>query len=302
VSNGRGPVGALPRDAVFRAALESAAAGMSVVDSDLRYRWVNVALCVMLDRPKEELLSLSAADTVHPEHLGRALAFYERLRRGDFGAVRERFMFHRAIGDPIWADVGGSVLDDSKPLFLVQQFDVTAEQQLTEQLAYRAMHDDLTGLATRALLYDRLDAVLGRSRRAGTRAAVFYLDVDDFKSINDTYGHTVGDIVLSETARRLTTVVRGGDTVARVGGDEFVVAGEVTGAGEAKQMAERLGQVLRPRMNVGGRSLPVSVSIGVALNAPLDGPDEILARADSALLRAKRLPRPDGGPEATAGR
>jgi len=133
--------------------------------------------------------------------------------------------------------------------------------------------------------------VLARSYREGTRAVAFYLDVDRFKEINDRYGHAAGDVVLVQTARRLSAVVRAEDTVARIGGDEFVVAGHASGAAEASLMADRIGEALSPPIDLGVPAGPrhVTVSIGVALNGPLDGPADLIDRADRALLRAKQL-------------
>ena len=285
---------ALGGDAMFRQAFERSAVGMSLVDESLRFRWVNAPLCEMLGRPKRDLLSLVVTDTVHPEHVDRAVTFYDRLRRGEVGAVRDRLRLRRPDDRPLWAEVGGSVVwgTSPQPLLLVQQFDVTAEQEAADEFAYRAMHDELTGVANRALLREKLQAVLARAHRGGARGVVFYLDVDRFKEINDRYGHGTGDFVLVETARRLSAVVRAGDTVARVGGDEFVVAGEAAGAEEATHMAERIGAALTPSIDIGGgQLLPVEVSIGVALNGVLDSPDDLVDRADRALLKAKRLSR-----------
>jgi len=284
---------ALGGDATFREAFEAAAVGMTLVDPTLRYRWVNAPLCEMLGRRRSELIGTAVTDSVHPDHLGRLTAFYERLRRGE-QHVRDRVRFLRPDGATVWADVGGSILEAAprSPLYLVQQFDVTAEQEVADDLAHRAMHDEMTGLANRALFADRLQALLARSLRGGSRAAVLFLDLDRFKGINDTWGHAAGDAVITETSRRLSSVVRAGDTVARFGGDEFVVAGAVSGPAEASQLATRIGIALRPAVDIGGgRTIPVSASIGVALSRALDVPDDLVARADVALLEAKRLRR-----------
>jgi diguanylate cyclase (GGDEF)-like protein/PAS domain S-box-containing protein len=284
---------ALGGDATFRMAFEAATVGMSLVDASLRYRWVNAPQCDMLGRTQRELLSLLVTDTVHPDHVDRAATFFDRLRRGEVGGVRDRLRLLRPDDRPLWAEIGGSVVWGAvpEPLLLVQQFDVTAEQEVADDFAYRAMHDELTGVANRALLREKLSAVLARAHRGGVRGVVFFLDVDDFKQINDLYGHKAGDRVLVETARRLSAVVRAGDTVARVGGDEFVVAGEATGSEEATHMAERIGAALTPTVDLDGRRLPVEVSIGVALNGVLDSPEDLIERADRALLKAKRLTR-----------
>lgn len=274
----------------FRAAFETSACGMSFVDDTLRYQWVNFPVCAMLGRSREELLGSRVEDAVDADQVERVVALFDRLRRGELRATRDRIRFRRPDGTVVWMEVGGSaVAGFTDPLYLLQQFDVTAEQALAEDLAFRAMHDELTGLANRAHLRDRLRTDLARSERTGSRVAVFYLDLDHFRAINDEYGHAAGDTVLVEVARRLTEVVRSGDTVARVGGDEFVVAGTASSVEEASQLAMRIEAAMRPRHTSGGRSLPVTASVGVALNTPGDTPEELVARADLALLRVKRL-------------
>lgn len=269
---------------------ERAAAGMSLVDEERRYRWVNQEFCALLGRSAESLLAMGPLDVVHPDYVERAATFYDGLLVGSRESAHDRFRYERPDRSSAWAEVGGALLPDAggPRLVLVQQLDVTATQLMTEVLAHQAMHDDLTGLANRALLRDRLGTVLARARRSGSHAVAFYLDVDHFKAVNDTYGHAAGDAMLCEVGRRLAAVVRGGDTVARVGGDEFVVAGEVDGPGEASGLAERIGTGLRPAVRFGPRELTLTVSIGVALSAPGDRPDDLVSRADLALLTTKR--------------
>jgi diguanylate cyclase (GGDEF)-like protein/PAS domain S-box-containing protein len=276
---------------------EKAAAGMSLVDEDRRYRWVNEEFCAMLGRSAEMLLAMGALEVMHPDHVERAATFYGGLLVGSADSAHDRFRYARPDQSVVWAEVGGTLMPatDGPRLILVQQLDVTAAQLMADALAHRAMHDDLTGLANRALLRDRLSAVLARARRAGTHGVAFYLDVDRFKSVNDTYGHAAGDEVLREVARRLAGVVRGDDTVARVGGDEFVVAGEVAGPAEATQLAERVGSALRPKFPCGPQLLPLTVSFGIALSVPEDRPDDLVTRADLSLLSTKRR-RPSKAP------
>jgi diguanylate cyclase (GGDEF)-like protein/PAS domain S-box-containing protein len=277
----------LGRDGLGRG-FEEAAAGMTLVDEAQRFRWVNVAFCAMVGRSAGTLLGLGVRDVMHADHVARATAFYDGLLRGGAGAVHDRFRYRRPDDTPVWAEVGGTLMPEGPRLVLVQQLDVTAAQLMADALAHRAMHDDLTGLANRALLRDRLRGVLARARRSGGHAVVFYLDVDRFKDVNDDHGHTAGDAVLCEVAARLTGAVRSGDTVARVGGDEFVVAGEVRGPAEATHLAERIGSALRPPICWGPRVLMVSSSMGVAMSTDADQPDDLVARADRSLLSTKR--------------
>ena len=119
-------------------------------------------------------------------------------------------------------------------------------RRLHDQLSYRAQHDGLTGLPNRALLYEKLEAEIVRASRAGGLLGVLYMDLDGFKQINDAHGHAAGDVVLQEAAKRLIDGVRRGDTVARIGGDEFVVLLPLLGSREdAAQIADKIAAALR---------------------------------------------------------
>jgi diguanylate cyclase (GGDEF)-like protein len=153
-----------------------------------------------------------------------------------------------------------------------------------------ALHDDLTGLPNRALLMERLGHALRRARRSGLTSAVFFIDLDRFKSINDTFGHRVGDEVLVAVAERLGEVLRPGDTLARVSGDEFVVLCEdLTGPDYADAIVARLDAVLDRPVVAAGTALDVSASVGIAFTGHGDeAPEDILHTADMAMYQAKR--------------
>jgi len=153
-----------------------------------------------------------------------------------------------------------------------------------------ALHDDLTGLPNRALFMERLGHSLRRARRSGLTSAVFFIDLDRFKSINDTFGHRVGDEVLVAVAERLGEVLRPGDTLARVSGDEFVVLCEdLLGPDHANAIVARLDAALDRPLAVSGKSLEISASIGIAFTGHGDqAPEDILHTADMAMYQAKR--------------
>ncbi|GIF13210.1 GGDEF domain-containing protein [Actinoplanes teichomyceticus] len=160
---------------------------------------------------------------------------------------------------------------------------------LTAELTRRAMHDMLTGLGNRALLWDRLTASLARARRADRRIGVLLLDLNGFKPVNDTYGHDTGDEVLRIVADRLRTCVRTEDTVARLGGDEFVILAEdLTEVAGALVIADRVVRALNEPMVVDGHALRTPASIGIALSRPGQGADDVLRDADAAMYVAKR--------------
>jgi diguanylate cyclase (GGDEF)-like protein len=155
----------------------------------------------------------------------------------------------------------------------------------------RSMHrDSLTGTANRALMLDRIEAAIALARRHGRHIAVLFLDLDDFKHINDTLGHPIGDAILQLAARRLEMVVRDSDTVGRLGGDEFIVlVNDVSHASDAALVAEKILATFAAPAQVGTHEITLSASIGIAL-FPEDGEDAatLIGRADAAMYRAKR--------------
>jgi diguanylate cyclase (GGDEF)-like protein/PAS domain S-box-containing protein len=184
-------------------------------------------------------------------------------------------------------DVTGTRLDDG----LVVTFrDVTALRQAEERLAFAATHDPLTGLANRPLLIDRLEhALVRRPGQPPVELAVFFLDLDGFKAVNDELGHQVGDVTLIRVARAIESVVRPADTVARFGGDEFViVTEEVAAHTNAEALVKRLEAAVG---DVAAGSLGLEASVGVALGGPDDTAESLLRRADEAMYRRKHLPR-----------
>ncbi len=188
---------------------------------------------------------------------------------------------------------------DGSMVRIIRQFDDTRrtlQQRLNEEqarLAHRALHDQLTGLPNRALLADRLRQAAGSIERRGTGAVLLYLDLDNFKAINDRFGHPAGDALLTTVATRLQALARSGDTVARLGGDEFVVlAADLSDPdAAARSLAERIHLAMREAIPVGERQLHTSVSIGIAPVLPDADPEVCLAQADAAMYQAKR-----GGP------
>jgi diguanylate cyclase (GGDEF)-like protein/PAS domain S-box-containing protein len=198
----------------------------------------------------------------------------------------------RRDGSVFQAEMTGTVLTDEmgSPIGHVYSLhDVTERNQLAARLAHQAFHDPLTGLVNRALLSERLEHALRSAGGNGRRVTVLFLDLDRFKTINDSLGHAAGDDLLRAVAGRLRQVVRPGDTVARLGGDEFVVLlEEMDGTGAALRTAQRIAAALRAPFHAAGSEVFASASIGMASGDRSSRSDELLSRADAALYAAKR--------------
>ena len=176
-----------------------------------------------------------------------------------------------------------------KPAQLVAVMDVTEKRQAEARIAHMAHHDALTGLANRVLFHERLDEALSRVRRDREKLAVLYLDLDQFKTVNDGLGHPAGDKLLVAAAERLGTCLRFSDTVARFGGDEFAVLQiGLAGPQEASALAERIVTLLSEPYDIDGQQVVIGASAGIAL-APADGEtaEQLLGNAEMALYQAK---------------
>ena len=180
--------------------------------------------------------------------------------------------------------------------------DVTTARDLSEKLARVALHDNLTDLPNRALFADRLHQAIARAHRSGNSSALLFVDLDRFKPVNDSLGHTMGDLLLQAVARRLLTCVRSSDTVSRYGGDEFIIVlADVAHAQDATVCADKVIQAFEAPYDIGGQFLQMSASIGIA-SFPGDAADAetLLRYADIAMYQAKsdgrnkyRVFRPD---------
>jgi diguanylate cyclase (GGDEF)-like protein/PAS domain S-box-containing protein len=231
---------------------------------------------------EDDRLRLRAAIDAHVAGNTPHLLSQHRMRHADGGW---RWVLTRGLAirdvDGVATRMAGSLSDITDRL--------TAERQLQHD----ALHDGLTGLPNRALFMDRVDQVIQRARRIpATGCAVLYLDIDRFKLVNDSLSHAVGDHLLVALAGRLSAVLRPGDTVARIGGDEFtLLLDEVVSEREALLVADRVQRALREPFEVDGHELFVTSSIGIALTGPGSGASELIRNADIAMYDAKRRGR-----------
>ena len=230
-------------------------------------------------------------DFCHPSDLGALRSAMRRslCKRTPF-AIDLRIV--RADGQTCWVQQHGEYLYDAGGRavhFFGTAIDVTARKVAEENLAYRALHDPLTDLPNRTLLVDRIESALARATRGETLGAIAFVDLDHFKRVNDTFGHTAGDVLLCEVAARLRRSLRATDTVARSGGDEFVLVFErVAGPDDVRRLVENVGAALREPCSIGGGVVRASASIGVALFGDDDATaDDLLRDADTAMYRAK---------------
>jgi diguanylate cyclase (GGDEF)-like protein/PAS domain S-box-containing protein len=207
------------------------------------------------------------------------------------GESRLELRYRHADGSWHWHEAVFRNLMDEPAVrgLVINHRDVTERHDLEEQLRHQAFHDQLTGLANRALFMDRLEHALARQQRDDSTLAVMLIDLDDFKSINDSLGHLAGDQLILAAAENLRSCLRPADTVARLGGDEFaVLLDEVPGLTELRSSAERLLDALKRTYSLGGHDLPVTASVGVAVAADTrPTAEELLRNADVAMYVAK---------------
>ncbi len=277
----------------FRNAFDTAAIGMALVDLDGHWVEVNDALCDMLGYHETELLQLTFMEVTHPDDLNLDQQYVEKLVAGELDHYqREKRYFHKN-GQTVDVLLSVSVVHDAdgKVLHFVSQIeDITARKHEQERIRQLAFYDALTGLPNRRLFDERISQAMLTARRNKQQLALMFIDIDHFKHINDSYGHDIGDEVINAVANRMLAVLRASDTLARFGGDEFVVLlSDVPGSQAAIKVAENLRRPFAEKLQFGGQTIRITLSIGVALWTP--EPGETLAswmkKADVALYDVK---------------
>ncbi len=285
----------------FRNAFDTAAIGMALVAIDGRWLEVNDALCDMLGYQESELLQLTFMDVTHPEDLNLDQQYVEKLVAGQLDHYQmEKRYFHKN-GQTVDVLLSVSVVHDAegKVLHFVSQIeDITARKHEQERIRQLAFYDALTGLPNRRLFDERISQAMLTARRNKQQLALMFIDVDHFKQINDSYGHDIGDEVIKAVAAKMSAVLRASDTLARFGGDEFVVLlSDVAGSQAAIKVAENLRRPFAEKLQFDGRPIRITLSIGVALWTP--EPGETLAswmkKADIALYDVKARGRNAAG-------
>ena len=254
-----------------------------------------------------QLIIPPALRAAHREGLARYLA------AGTGGAIDRRFETTAMRADGTEFPVELSLVripSSGPPMFTGFLRDITVQKRMLEQLSYRAAHDGLTQSLNRTAFMDRLRIAVNRAREGEPSIAVLFVDIDQFKTINDRYGHAVGDQLLVAMAGRLHGCVRPSDTVARLGGDEFAILIEdVTTHAEVATVAERIKQALGSPFNLDGISVVATASLGIAFGSSANRPEDLLHAADSrdvsregnAGRDAIKGPRGPGGPRGPRG-
>jgi diguanylate cyclase (GGDEF)-like protein/PAS domain S-box-containing protein len=285
-----------------RLSLALEGSGLALFDADLRADRVYLsaqAAAIRGEKPHETTAtSASLLGSIHPEDRQRSATALRAALRGHVPQYEAEVRVRTVNGSWIWVRALGRVVErdpGGRAIRLAGTFaDISERKANEERLRHMAEFDALTGLPNRALFLDRLQQAIHRARRRGTQMALFFLDIDHFKGVNDSLGHGAGDHLLQSFAHTLCDSVRTSDTVARLGGDEFtVILEDLHGLEDAKAVAQTLVTRARDPVTLAdGQRLTVSTSIGIAMLDPGDPDSEhLLRQADVALYEAKRRGR-----------
>ena len=288
----RRAVGALrTTEARFRAIFDHSAAGIALLDAQGTIIEANDALHAFLGYEGDAIRGRLAATFLPAEDAEMARLIKSEVVQGTRLSATSEYRFVRRDGQLSWGTltVSRAATANGGPTRLIAIVqDVTERKRLEAQLAHQAYHDPLTELANRSLFRDRVEHALARASRNCERVAVLFLDLDDFKTVNDSLGHDEGDRLLRAVAARLLNATRGCDTVARLGGDEFAVLLEnVRDDQDVIVVANRITTSLGAPFQLQQKLMSISASMGIARAAEGDGADELLRNADVAMYAAK---------------
>jgi diguanylate cyclase (GGDEF)-like protein/PAS domain S-box-containing protein len=283
-----GDQAARQNEARFRSLVQHSSDVIIVIRADGRIQFVSPSVTRVLGYEPSVMLGSTVSELLHPDDRGRAATFFSTAAQapGVTGPVEWRFS--QPDGSWLHAEIlATNLLDDTTVNGVVLNTrDVSERRRLEEQLTHQAFHDPLTGLANRALFRDRVSHALALAQRRGSPVTVIFLDLDDFKKVNDSLGHGEGDRLLIAAAERFLACARSADTVARLGGDEFAIL--IEGAEGGDGLPERLAAAMSHPFSLSGNQVRATASIGVAAASPGDRADDLLRNADMAMYAAKR--------------
>jgi diguanylate cyclase (GGDEF)-like protein/PAS domain S-box-containing protein len=276
----------------FRLTFSQAAIGIALLSREGRFLRVNRKLSRIVGYSEIELLQRFFDQVTHPDELDEDRALVGRLVAGEVRDFRRETRYLCKDGRTVWVALSASTMREAASgqlRLIVAVQDISRHKEAEEALLRMASHDALTGLPNRLLLQDRLAQAIAQAQRTRKQVGVMFVDLDRFKHVNDSLGHEAGDRLIVEIARRLGAALRESDTVARQGGDEFVVVlAEIGGPDDAARVAAKLLDNLARPLTLCGEEVYPSGSIGIAMY-PQDGRDSeaLLKAADSAMYRAK---------------
>jgi diguanylate cyclase (GGDEF)-like protein/PAS domain S-box-containing protein len=293
-------------DQLVMAAHDALGEGVIVGDG-VQVLHVNDAACRLYGYTRQELMDMgSLFGRFRPDEQDRISASVAgRAERGEPTPERFETVIVRKGGDELAVEVSvKAVVSGGRVRTLSIVRDATDRRRAEAELTRLAFHDPLTGLPNRLLFLDRVERSMTRARRNGTRGALLFLDLDGFKAVNDSFGHATGDEVLVVVGQRIAGVVREQDSASRLGGDEFgLLVDTITDEAQAEALQDRVADVVAAPVEVGGRVLTVTASIGTQLfGAEEMTAGELLGQADQAMFDAKRRhprPRPPGSADAS---
>jgi diguanylate cyclase (GGDEF)-like protein/PAS domain S-box-containing protein len=287
-------------EARFRTAFAEAPIGMALTSLEGRFLQVNKALCRITGYEERQLLAMAfASELTHPDDRRADRTAVASMRSGETSVYDTEKRYLHAAGHMVWVAIHTALIRDEQgePVhFLSQIEDITARRRYELQLQHMADHDSLTGLLNRRAYERRLEEHLLRGERYGHEGAVLVIDLDDFKEVNDTLGHSAGDELIARVARALAARLRESDVLARLGGDEFAILTPTGGRIEAERLAQSLLATVRGERAArgpGGRERPITASIGIAplASAVELSAEEALINADLAMYDAKEAGR-----------
>jgi diguanylate cyclase (GGDEF)-like protein/PAS domain S-box-containing protein len=275
-------------EARFRSLVQHSSDVIIVTRADGTVRFVSPSATRVFGYDPSEMLRHTVSELLHPDDRERAGTFFRTAAQspGVTGPVEWRF--RQTDGSWLNAEILATNLlhDPSVRGVVLNTRDVSERRRLEEQLTHQAFHDPLTGLANRALFRDRVSHALAIAQRRGTPVTVLYLDLDDFKNVNDSLGHAEGDRLLIAAAERFLACARSADTVARLGGDEFAIL--IEGPDGQDGLPARVAAAMSHPFTLSGNQLRVTVSVGVASASADESADDLLRNADMAMYAAKR--------------
>lgn len=280
---------------LFRTAVSSAPVGVVLTDRDGRPSLTNPALSAITQRDHRWLRAHRLRDVLHPEELERIDKVREQFLDGSRSMFADVVRLVRADGSTAWTKVAAVRLEETEndsAFMLLQVEDVTAEREAQEELAFQAFHDSLTGLRNRAWIIQTLAQDIEDAKALRQHVGVLFIDLDNFKVINDSLGHMAGDQVLTEIGNRLQACLHSRERLGRFGGDEFVViVPEVDDVLEVERTAERIDAAIRQDLEIHGHRIVPTGSIGIAISDGASSAEGLLRDTDAALFRAKSVGR-----------